>query len=75
LSRAFEQTLTVDELRDKIDDAESALRPVDRSASFDHLVGAGAERGKEFEAERLRCLQVYDKLELYDLLHRQICGL
>jgi hypothetical protein len=31
LSRAFEQTLTVDELRDKIDDAESALRPVDRS--------------------------------------------
>jgi hypothetical protein len=27
LSRAFEQTLTVDALRDKIDDAESALRP------------------------------------------------
>jgi hypothetical protein len=26
LSRAFEQTLTVDELRDKIDDAESALQ-------------------------------------------------
>jgi hypothetical protein len=27
LSRAFEQTLTVDALHDKIDDAESALRP------------------------------------------------
>jgi len=39
LSRAFEQTLTVDELRDKIDDAESALRPVDRSALYD---GKGA---------------------------------
>jgi hypothetical protein len=30
LSRAFEQTLTVDALRDKIDDAESALRRADR---------------------------------------------
>jgi hypothetical protein len=27
LSRAFEQTLTVDALHDKIDDADSALRP------------------------------------------------
>jgi hypothetical protein len=27
LSPAFEQTLTADALRDKIDDAESALRP------------------------------------------------
>jgi hypothetical protein len=33
LSRAFEQTLTVDTLRDKIDDAESALRPGRRSTS------------------------------------------
>jgi hypothetical protein len=33
LSPSFEQTLTVNALRDKIDDAESALRPGRRSTS------------------------------------------
>jgi hypothetical protein len=34
LSRAFEQTLTADALRDKINDAESALRACRRSTSL-----------------------------------------
>jgi len=34
LSRAFEQPLTADALRDKIDDAESALRACRRSNSL-----------------------------------------
>src|SRR5215208_4222778 len=40
--------------------------------SFDDLVGAGEERGRYGEAERLRGLQVQDHLHLYRLLHGHI---
>ena len=40
--------------------------------SFDDLVGATNERGWDSEPERLGGLQVDRKLDLRDLLHRQI---
>src|SRR5262249_18499298 len=40
-------------------------------ASFDHLVGAGEQRGRHFEAEHPCGLSVNDELELAHLLDRQ----
>src|SRR5262249_58100083 len=40
--------------------------------SFDHLVGAGEQSRWHVEAERLRGLEIYDKLELGRLLDRQV---
>jgi hypothetical protein len=42
---------------------------------FDHLVSAGDERRRHFEAERLRGLEVNHQLVLRRCLHRQVCGL
>src|SRR6516164_3172842 len=39
---------------------------------FDHLVGAKQERLWDGEADRLRCLEVQDHLELGRKLHREI---
>src|SRR6185312_3955021 len=40
--------------------------------SFDHLVGAGEQRWRHVEAERLSSLEVDDQLELGGLNHRQV---
>jgi len=45
------------------------------AASFDHLVGAGEQRRRHFEADRVRHDQVNDEVELGRLLDRKIGGL
>src|SRR5438876_7753419 len=50
-----------------------AFRPRASSiGSFDHLVGAGEQRWRHFEAEDLRSCQVNDKIELGRLLDRYL---
>src|SRR5690348_630266 len=44
----------------------------DRTDSFDHLVGAGEQRLRHGEAERLRGLQVENQLEFAGLIDREI---
>src|SRR5215831_12941305 len=41
--------------------------------SFDHLVGASEQRGRNIEAERLDGLEIEDELELGPLDDRQVC--
>jgi hypothetical protein len=52
--------------------ATAGGRPV---PSFDHLVGAGKQRVRHRQAERLRGLEVDHQLEPRGLYHGQICGL
>ena len=42
---------------------------------FDHLVGAGEQRWRHFEAERLSSFQIDDQFEARWLLHWQIGGI
>src|SRR6516162_1894765 len=42
---------------------------------FDDLVGAGKDRRRDCEAERLRSLEIDDEIEFYWLLDRQVAGL
>ncbi len=39
---------------------------------FDHLVGTGKQRGRHFEAERLRGLEIDGKIEFGRLLDRDV---
>jgi hypothetical protein len=41
---------------------------------FDHLVGAGQQRGRHIEAERFCSLEIDDKVELSWLHDRQVGG-
>ena len=43
--------------------------------SFDHLVGAGQQRRRHLDAERLRGGQIDNQLELGRLLDRKVGGL
>jgi hypothetical protein len=45
-----------------------------RARSFDHFVGAGEQRRRYFEAQRLRSLQIYDQLEARWLLDWKVAG-
>ena len=44
------------------------------AASFDHLVGAGEQRGRDGNAERLRCFQINSQHVSGRCLHRQSAG-
>src|SRR5262249_61283372 len=56
----------------------AALRPghalYRRAVSFDHLMGGGDELVRHLEPERIRGLEVDDKLEFGRLLDRQVAG-
>src|SRR5262245_64215813 len=51
------------------------LQPTRAEGLFDHLVGAGEQRLRHVEAERLGCLEVDHQLELGWLLDRNIARL
>src|SRR5215510_306993 len=51
-----------------------AARGTRAATSFDHLVGGGEQRRWDFEAKRLRGLEVDDQLELGSLHYRQVGG-
>src|SRR5712671_5658361 len=56
----------------------AGLAPADRASfawrlpSFNHLVGPQHERGRNFMPDRIRCLEVYHKLEAVRLFHRNV---
>jgi hypothetical protein len=56
------------------DVAQAATR-VNYGMSFNHLIGAGKKRRRHVKPERLRGLQVNDKLELGGLQYRKVSGL
>jgi hypothetical protein len=49
-------------------------KQIKRSEEAVHLVGAGEQRGGQFQAKRRGRLQVYDELKFRWLRHRQVRG-
>src|SRR5262249_32764862 len=54
---------------------EVSFEPPSRFTSLDHLVGAGEQRRRNFEAKRLSSFEVDDQLVFGRCLHRQVSGL
>jgi hypothetical protein len=46
-----------------------------RHISFDYVVGADQDRGRDRQTERFRRSRIDHKLELGRLLDRQVCGM
>src|SRR5262245_36365635 len=74
LGRATE-VLAATLLADRLTAKTGSKRRAQIGSLFDHLVDAGEQRRRHFEAERLRCDHVDDELELGGLDNRQIGGL
>src|SRR5437763_16636893 len=65
-------TVTADILNRQLRARKRQYAPQQSLCLFDHLVGAGEQRRRHGEAERLRGFQIDSKLELRRLLNRKI---
>ena len=82
ISANFEWGTDMQVALQRLQEAIGRVRPdlpadahIDHPALFDHLVGAGEQRRRHGEAERLRGLEVDDELELCGLQHGKVSGL
>jgi hypothetical protein len=52
----------------------ASIQPSPQGPLFDHFIGAGKDRLRDGQAERLSGLEVDDQLELRGPLDRQVAG-